>query len=215
MKDLPHDIACDHRNALFILIRQNALSIQIFGRQTEAKFSHFEGIAHFTWTDGIIAIHTIIICTLKKLIHKYLSLGCIIFMIASHLAFGEMQDQVSFVLMKQLRMPIAQSYLTDVELPMEYIQNQWNAGYHVAGISHGDKGYAIIMNGGLIPQKIVSSDTFPSTQLRDYMAMGFRMTSISAHAGKWDIVMSLENGVYSQVITTHTQFPSKHIQEYW
>ncbi|MCE2756315.1 MAG: hypothetical protein LW818_10080, partial [Ignavibacteriae bacterium] len=62
-------------------------------------------------------------------------MGCIIFVIASHLAFGEMQDQVSFVLMKQLRMPIAQAYLTDAKLPMEYIKNQWKAGYHIAGLS--------------------------------------------------------------------------------
>ena len=215
MKDLPHDIACDHRNALFILIRQNALFIQIFGRQRERKFSHFERVAHFTWTDGIIAIHTIFIRTLKKFIYTYLIMGCIIFVNASHCAFGEMQDQVSFVLMKQLRMPIAQAYLTDTTLPMEYIQNQWKVGYHIAGISHGDQGYAVIMNGGLIPQKIISSDTFPSTQLRNYLAMGFRMSSISAHAGKWDIVMSLDNAVYAQVITTHTQFPAKHIQAYW
>ncbi|MFM8455409.1 MAG: hypothetical protein ACKOAK_01455, partial [Ignavibacteria bacterium] len=130
-------------------------------------------------------------------------------MIASHDVYGAMKDQLSFALMKQLRMPIAQSYLIDATLPMDYIRNQWKAGYHVASISHGDKGYAIIMNGGLIPQRIISSDTFPSTQLRDQMALGFRMTSITAHGGKWDIVMSLENGVYSQIVTTHKQFPSQ------
>jgi len=135
--------------------------------------------------------------------------------IASHDVCGAMKDQLSFALMKQLRMPIAQSYLIDATLPMDYIRNQWKAGYHVASISHGDKGYAIIMNGGLIPQRIISSDTFPSTQLRDQMALGFRMTSITAHGGKWDIVMSLENGVYSQIVTTHKQFPSQYIQEYW
>jgi outer membrane protein OmpA-like peptidoglycan-associated protein len=136
-------------------------------------------------------------------------------MIASHSAFGALQDNVSFVLMKQLRYPIAQTYMIDARLPLEYIQNQWKLGYHIAGISHGDNGYAVIMNGGMIPQKIISSDTFPSTQIRDYMALGFRMTAISAHAGKWDIIMSLQNGVYSQIITTHKQFPNAYIQEYW
>ena len=142
-------------------------------------------------------------------------MGCIIVVIASHSVYGAMNDQLSFALMKQMRMPIAQSYLIDKTLPKDYIRNQWKAGYHIASISHGDEGYAIIMNGGMIPQYIISSDTFPSTQVRDYLALGFRMTSLSAHAGKWDIVMSLENGVYAQIITTHKQFPTQWIQEYW
>ncbi len=138
-------------------------------------------------------------------------------MIASHIhiAWGSMQNQVSFVLMKQLSRPIAQAYMIDTILPMEYIRSQWKTGYHISDISHGDNGYSVIMNGGMIPQTIISSDTFPHTDIRDKLALGFRITSMTAHSGAWDIVMSLENAIYGQVVTTHKQFPASHIQEYW
>lgn len=124
-------------------------------------------------------------------------------------------EQISFVLMKKYARPISQSYIVDTSLPMEYIRSQWSAGYHVVQISRGQFGYSVIMNGGMIPQRIISSDTFPTKQIRDQLALGLRITSISGYQGKWDIVMTLDNRVMNQYVILQSTFPSQIIQSYW
>jgi outer membrane protein OmpA-like peptidoglycan-associated protein len=124
-------------------------------------------------------------------------------------------EQMSFVLMKKYPRPISQSYVVDTILPMQYIRSQWSAGYHVAHISRGQFGYSVIMNGGIIPQRIISADTFPILQIRDQLALGLRITAISGYQGKWDIVMTLDNGVMNQYVILQSTFPSQIIQSYW
>lgn len=124
-------------------------------------------------------------------------------------------EQISFVLMKKYTRPISQSYIIDTSLPMENIRSQWISGYHVAQISRGQFGYSVIMNGGMIPQRIISSDTFPTMQIRDQLALGLRITSISGYQGKWNIVMTLDNRVMNQYVILQSTFPSQIIQSYW
>ncbi|MFN5246547.1 MAG: hypothetical protein ACK5DB_04080, partial [Ignavibacteria bacterium] len=117
--------------------------------------------------------------------------------------------------MKKYTRPISQSYIVDTSLPMEYIRSQWISGYHVAQISRGQFGYSVIMNGGMIPQRIISSDTFPTMQIRDQLALGLRITAISGYQGKWNIVMTLDNRVMNQYVILQSTFPSQIIQSYW
>jgi hypothetical protein len=114
-------------------------------------------------------------------------MGCIVLALASHVHYGMamQQSEVSFILMKKLRMPIAQSYMIDATFPMEYIRNQWKTNYHIVSLSHGDNGVAVIMNGGMIPQRIITSDTFPSVQIQDQLALGNGI--LSCHS----IIMSI------------------------
>lgn len=149
--------------------------------------------------------------------HMRVLLCCLLFTCVDvHSSYSQSFDrQLSFVVMKRYRMPIAQSYRIDPNVSIDSIRKQWNMGYHIGNLSRGDYGVAVVMNGGMIPQTIISSDSIPWQSIRDQLALGMRITSMAGHKGKWDIVLSLDNGVQVQHFSVHSAFPKETIQEYW
>lgn len=138
---------------------------------------------------------------------------CIMILGIASISFGN--DKFSLILMKSTRNPLAQAYMIDTALPMKFIHDQWKAGYHISELSMGDYRYSVIMNGGMIPQKILTSDSFPELQLRDNLALGMSVTSVTGFKGKWHFVMSLDQSIMNHIVLMQGAFPKAKIEEYW
>ena len=74
----------------------------------------------------------------------------------------------------------------------EFIADGWGQNYDITSLLYGGTRAAVVMTrtSGINGQSYLLSDAYPDTFIKTKFQEGFRVTTLSCHAGRWAVVMS-------------------------
>ena len=104
--------------------------------------------------------------------------------------------------------------------PSQWIQNQWNLGYHITALEYDDlrKVFEVVMSkpSGLGSQSWKRLDTFPKDWVSEKWNDNLYITSMTYGAGQWYVVMNKDIGYTAQRWkTSYSEIPKDWIKESW